>query len=269
MSKIFDCITFFDENFLVNSRFEILKDVVDYFVICESIYDHKGDKKKINFNLKNQNFKKKIRHIILDEKFPNPSDRWNSEKFQREKLLDGIKDASDDDFILFSDSDEIPNPKRLENLFLEKDYGIFMQKVFVYKLNIYNQYESPWEGTRVCKKKNLKSFTELRKKILIKNLKKPFWKIGTEKSIQKIEDGGWHFNNLYPIDIISKKLQASPHSEFSSKKYSDVDIIRKKISKLEDLYNRGHTYKKIEIDNMFPDYFLNNANLIKGYILEQ
>ena len=33
-SKIFDCITFFDENFLVNSRFEILKDVVDYFVIC-------------------------------------------------------------------------------------------------------------------------------------------------------------------------------------------------------------------------------------------
>ena len=46
MSKIFDCFTFFDENFLVNSRFEILNDVVDYFVIVESIYDHQGKKKK-------------------------------------------------------------------------------------------------------------------------------------------------------------------------------------------------------------------------------
>ena len=36
---------------------------------------------------------------------------------------------------------------------------------------------------------------------------------------------------------------------------------------LEDLYNRGHVYKKIRIDNTFPDYFLNNANVIKDYIL--
>ena len=36
MPKIFDCLTFFDENFLVNSRFEILNDVVDYFIIVES-----------------------------------------------------------------------------------------------------------------------------------------------------------------------------------------------------------------------------------------
>ena len=77
MSKIFDCITFFDENFLVNARFEILKDVVDYFIICESNYDHKGDKKKINFNLINQSFKKKVRHIVIEDKFPNPTDRWS------------------------------------------------------------------------------------------------------------------------------------------------------------------------------------------------
>ena len=34
-NKIYDCITFFDENLLVNSRFEILKEVVDYFIVCE------------------------------------------------------------------------------------------------------------------------------------------------------------------------------------------------------------------------------------------
>ena len=53
-NKIYDCITFFDENLLVNTRFEILKDVVDYFIVCESNYDHKGNKKKINFKLNNQ-----------------------------------------------------------------------------------------------------------------------------------------------------------------------------------------------------------------------
>jgi len=44
-SKIYDCITFFRENFITNVRFEILKNVVDHFVICESRYDHKGKKK--------------------------------------------------------------------------------------------------------------------------------------------------------------------------------------------------------------------------------
>ena len=46
-SKIFDCVTFFNENLLVNARLEILKDVVDYFVICESNYDYRGHKKKL------------------------------------------------------------------------------------------------------------------------------------------------------------------------------------------------------------------------------
>lgn len=267
MSKIFDCITFFDENFLVNARFEILNDVVDYFVICESRYDHKGNEKKINFNLINQSLKKKIRHIIIDEKFPAPEDGWNSESFQREKLFKGIEDALDEDFILFSDSDEIPNPQRLKNLYLDKKYAIFMQKVYVYKLNIYNKHETPWEGSRICKKKNLKSFTHLRKKILLKNLKKPIWKISTEKNIQIINNGGWHFNNLYPAGIISKKLKVSPHTEFSSSEYSDVDVIIKKISNLEDLYNRGHKYQKITINNSFPDYFLKNIDNLKNYIL--
>ena len=46
-NKIYDCITFFDENLLTNLRFEILNDVVDYFIVCESKYDHKGNSKKI------------------------------------------------------------------------------------------------------------------------------------------------------------------------------------------------------------------------------
>ena len=71
-NKIFDCITFFNENFITNTRFEVLNSVVDFFVICESRFDHKGKKKEINFKLKNFKFKKKIIHIIINDKFPKP-----------------------------------------------------------------------------------------------------------------------------------------------------------------------------------------------------
>ena len=60
MQKLFDCITFFRENFITNIRMEIIGNEVDFFVICESKYDHKGKKKDLNFKLKNKKFKKKI-----------------------------------------------------------------------------------------------------------------------------------------------------------------------------------------------------------------
>ena len=48
-SKLADCITFFDNNFMFDLRYNILKDFVDYFIICESKYNHKGIEKKKNF----------------------------------------------------------------------------------------------------------------------------------------------------------------------------------------------------------------------------
>ena len=266
-SKIFDCITFYDENLLVNSRFEILKDVVDYFIIVESNYDHKGNKKKINFKLLDQKFSSRIRHIVLEKNFPITLNGWEKERFQREKIFLGIKDAEDEDFIMYSDSDEIPNPHVIKNLNLKKKYGILLQKFFVYKLNIFNQYETPWEGTRITKKKNLKSFTYLRKKIRTKNLKKPFWNIKYEKSIELIENGGWHFNNLYEIKKISQKLKTFQHTEFEDDFYSSEVTIKDKISNLEDLFRRNHKYKVVKIDEQFPNYIKENLNKFKDYII--
>ncbi len=266
-NKIYDCLTFFDENLLVNLRFEILKDVVDYFIVCESMYDHKGEKKEINFKLKNSNFKDKVKHIVIDENFPNLKDGWETESYQREKIINELQDVKNEDYVMYSDSDEIPNPNILKNLLLNKKYGIFMQNFFVYKMNIFNKYESPWEGTRICKKKDLKSITHLRKEILSKNLKKPFWKIKVEKNIEIFENGGWHFNNLYSPETISKKLRTFQHHEFSKDEYSSVDIIKKKINNLEDLFNRKHKYEKIEINNSYPEYIKNNLMEFKEFIL--
>ena len=167
---------------------------------------------------------------------------------------------------MFSDSDEIPNPSKLINFKLNKKFAIFMQNFFVYKINIFNQHESPWEGTKICKKKNLKSFTYLRKKIQKKNLKKPFWKLNNEKSIEIVNNGGWHFNNLYSPEIISKKLQIFPHKEYSGQEFSNKSVIEQKIMNLEDLFNRGHKYQKIDIRKYLPKYFLDNLNYFKNYL---
>ena len=267
--KIFDCITFFDENLLVNLRFEILKDVVDFFVVVESNFDHKGNKKDINFKLQNLKFKNKVRHIVIEENFPKELSGWEIEAFQREKINLGIFDALKDDLIMFSDSDEIPNPNSIQRLNLQKKYAIFLQKFFVYKLNIFNQYETPWEGTRICKKRDLKSFTHLRKEIRLKNLNKPFWNLKYNKSIQIVDEGGWHFNNLYDIKTISKKLRTFQHTEFSDDKYSSEENIRKKIFNLEDLFERKQKYKRVEINDDFPEYIRCNLKTFENFILKK
>jgi beta-1,4-mannosyl-glycoprotein beta-1,4-N-acetylglucosaminyltransferase len=266
-NKVFDCITFFNENFITNLRFEILDPVVDFFVICESIYDHKGNKKKVNFKLKNSKFKRKIIHIIVKDKFSKSTSPWKNQALQREKIFDGLKNSKENDFIMFSDPDEIPNPHLLKNFFLRKKYGIFLQKHFVYKINLLNQYENPWEGTRIARKKDLSSIDYMRQKVLSKNLKYSFWRIDKERNIETFNNGGWHFNNLMSPKNISLKIRTFAHSEYNKKIFFDPIIIKKKIKERKDLFNRGRTYKKISINkNNYPTFIFNSLNKLKNFI---
>ncbi|MDA7830853.1 glycosyl transferase family 17 [Candidatus Pelagibacter sp.] len=268
-SKIYDCITFFDNNFIFNLRYSILKDFVDYFIVCESKFDHKGKPKKINF-IKNENYEKKnIRHIVLEKPFPKNNDAWENQAIQREFLLSNLSDINDDDYIFFSDPDEIQTPEILINFELKKKYGIFMQKTFNYKFNLFNKYESPWEGTRVCKKKNLKSINFMRQKVKSKNLTHSFFRIDKEKNIEIFNNGGWHFNNMLSPEEISLKLKTFAHTEFSSEEFSSIKIIEEKIEKRIDLFNRHHTYKAVEIDDTFPKYLLENLNKYEKFIIKK
>ena len=267
-NKIYDCVTFFDENFQLDLRFNILYDYVDKFIICESKFDHRGVFKNLNFRIDQfSNFKDKIDYIILDHQFPNISNPWETQAYQRDYMLKNLKYVNDDDYIFFSDPDEIPDPQILKNFNLEKKYGIFLQKCFNYKFNLHNSYETPWEGTRVCKKKNLNSIDFMRQKIKSKNLKYNFFRFDKEKSIQLYQNAGWHFNNIMEPEQISVKLKTFAHSEFSDNKYSDVEIIRSKINKKIDLYDRGHQYREITFDESFPKYLFSNYELYKNYIL--
>ncbi len=266
-NKKIDCVTFFDNSFMFDFRYNILKDYIDLFVVCESKYDHRNNLKKLNFDpkyIKND----KIKYIILERPFPNNTDIWKNQAIQREFLLNSLKSfVNDDDYIFFSDPDEIPNPKLLKNFELTKKYGIFLQKCFNFKFNLFNPYETPWEGTRVCKKKNLKSIDFMRQKVKSKNLKYSFFRFDKEKDIQIYNEAGWHFNNIMEPELISLKLKTFAHSEFSEKRFSDVNIIKNKIEKKIDLFQRGHQYEKIDLDDSFPDYLTSNYDKYKMFIL--
>ena len=266
-NKLIDCITFFDNNFMFELRFNILKDFIDFFVVCESKYDHRNNKKKLNFDKKYLE-SNKVKYIVLESPFPKETNLWENQAIQREFLLNGLKNfCSDDDYIFFSDPDEIPNPNTLQNFKLNKKYAIFLQKCFNYKFNLFNPYESPWEGTRVCKKINLKSIDFMRQKVKSKNLKYSFLRFDKEKNIELINDGGWHFNNLMDPNAISLKLKTFAHSEFNYEKFTNPEIIKAKIEKKIDLFGRGHQYKKVNLDISFPEYIVLNYEKYKSFIL--
>ena len=267
-NKIFDCITFFRENFITNLRFEILNRYIDFFVVCESKYDHKNNKKNFNFILKNKKYKKKIIYLKLEHPFENSENLWSNQAYQRDYLLLNLK-ANQDDLIMFSDPDEIPNPRLLKNLKLKKKYGIFMQKHFMYKFNIFADQYTPWEGTRICKYKDLNSIDYMRQKVLHKNLKK-WWRPDKEKSIEIFYNGGWHFNNFLSPKEISIKLKTFAHSEFADPKYSNIKIIKNKITNFEDLFGRNHLFRKIDKKKyklFLPEYITKNQKLFKKFFV--
>jgi beta-1,4-mannosyl-glycoprotein beta-1,4-N-acetylglucosaminyltransferase len=266
-NKIYDCITFFQENLQFELRFNILKEVVDKFIVCESIFDHRGNKKKINFDKENySNFADKIDHIILEEPFPQKNIPWENQALQREYIFEGLKNLDDSDLVMFSDPDEIPNPDTLKNLILKKKYGIFIQDMFTYKFNIYNKFESPWEGTRICKKKDLKSVDWLRQKVVSKNLKYLFWRFDKEKSIQIINKGGWHFNYLLTPEQISKKLRSLAETRWDKEEFYSVEKIKNKIKDKIDLFDRGHTYKRVEPEKYLPKFIMDNKSKYLDWI---
>ena len=85
--------------------------------------------------------------------------------------------------------------------------------MFMYKLNLQNLNESNWIGSKIKKKKYIKSMQDLRN---LKFKKYPFWRIDKIKNLQIINNAGWHFSYLQTPENISKKIQSFAHGEFNT-----------------------------------------------------
>ncbi|WP_415300169.1 glycosyl transferase family 17 [Candidatus Pelagibacter sp. Uisw_134_02] len=272
-NKIFDCTTFYNANMLFDLRYHSLKNYVDYFVVCEANKTHTGQYKGYNFDKDFMSkYGEKIIYIQVDDlpeiKIKGKKD-YQLLKIQMENLFRGITKAQDNDLIILSDEDEIPNPSAISN-FKKNDYkfGLFLQNMYYYKLNILGLDEGNgnWAGSRICKKKHLKSFFNFRI-LKEKNINYPFWRIDKEKSVQLIQNGGWHFTYLMTPGEISKKIENMSHTEFNKGKFKNIDKIRENINNLIDPFDRNLRLKKVKIDDTYPEYLLKNVEKYKDWIL--
>ena len=222
---------FFDEEMLLDLRLNILDEFVDKFVIVESSYTHSGKEKKLIFDInKYSKFKEKINYIILkdppkgiEEISSNDSEDEISRKeilnalkrenLQRDAILNGLKDADSNDWIIVSDLDEIPDLTKVNFNNIKNKIIFFKQRVFYYKLNL-ELKTLRWIGTKACRKKYLKSPQWLRN---IKDKIYPKWRLDILFSEKKyndiffIENGGWHFSFVKKPEDIEKKLRSYLH----------------------------------------------------------
>ncbi len=258
--KIFDCTTFYSEDLMMDIRFNVLNEKVDKFIVVESKYSHSGKEKKLNFDINNyKKFKDKIIYLVIDKepndivkdekKITSEIKRVNSLKRIEQSynyMLSGIKNASENDLIILSDNDEIPNLQSNQFIKSKRKIIIFKQLFFYYKFNLL--YDAMfWYGSKACKKKHLLSMSWLRN---LKNKNYPLWRFDTlfsktrYSNVDIIEDGGWHFTNLKkPEELYEKMKNFGHHNEFDESGLK-IEDLKKKIDNQELFYDHFADQKK-------------------------
>jgi len=287
---------YFDEEVILDLRLNILNDYVDYFVIVESTFTHRGDKRKLRFNReKFKKFEKKIVYLVynenpskIEEVLDQDSNDEKSRKYilnaayrengQRDYLTNGLQNADDDDLILISDVDEIPNLQNLDKKNINNKIILFKQDMFYYKFNL-KLPDLIWTGTKACKKKILQSPQWLRN---IKDKKYPFYRLDTIFSKKKyinlefIDDGGWHFSNIKTAAEIEHKLKSYlHHREFDENPMSENQIneiienkqaiydlkVDKRVNKIGD----GSKLENYSLEKL-PKFLQNNIEKFRDWI---
>ena len=294
--KVYDCFMFFDENLVLELRLNLLDKYVDYFVIVESKYNHKGEAKKLNFDIKKfKKFEQKIIYIIYDQQ---PSDLYKFEKedtkrdidgkyifnaykrenAQRNLISQGLKNSSPDDLIIISDVDEIPNLEKINFNKIKNEILIFRQDMFYYKFNL-KLSNFKWTGSKACKMKKLISPQWLRN---IKDKKFAFYRIDTffsstkYRNLKFIEDGGWHYTNMKNAKEIEHKLRSYLHHQEFEANHINLEQIEKIIKSKKAIYNvnadkrqgkfgEGPQLIKINSDEI-PNYLKNNPQIYSKWL---
>ena len=271
--KLYDCCMYFDEDLVLDLRFNILKDHVDQFVVAEATKDHGGKDKKLNFDINNfPKFKDKITYIIVNDMPMNLKyykKDWSvnhlRDQHQRNALSKGYKDCSEEDLIMISDIDEIPDPNKINQFNIKNKYACFIQKNFQQKINLLNISDKNWMGTKIIQKKYLKSPQWLRN---IKTSKPALWKFYKPRQPQLIYNGGWHFSFIKEPKRISEKIKGYSHQEYNYPEFTDEKKIEERIKNKVDIFERSIKYKKIDLDDTFPKYILENLNYFENWIIK-
>lgn len=277
---VYDCIPFFNELDILKLRLHILNPIVDWFVIEESTVTFSGQPKELCFEKNKEMFQEflpKIKYIVVDDS-PAELSTHERDKYQKNALIKGLKDAGDEDILILSDVDEIPNPKVLKQVIekFEPDniYHLAQRMFYCYLnmeevsgnlLSITGEFPGVerrmWLGTKVFAKRNIpkEGIIDLREAST------------TAPNAVRVEEGGWHFGYMgsrKETDVsrrIGTKVVAAAHQE-----YNNQDTLAEARDRLilgQDIFGRKAKFERVEIDNSYPEYLLEHLEEYRYLIL--
>lgn len=269
---IFDCFTFFNELDLLEIRLNVLKDVVDKFVLVEADRTFTNRPKRLFFEENKARFAAfadRIIHVKVTD-HPTFKTAWHYESHQRNAIGRGLIGARPDDVVLVSDVDEIPNPEVVRRYVGTRGMVTFQQTYYAYYLNFRNVRRRRWrfakmvsyadflhgfDGIEVMHNEHLPeevnegtTASKIRMRVLPKSR-------GGETVAR---DGGWHFTSLGGAAALAEKMRSFSHQEYNP---GEANISE---AKLEDLIEQGNgpfwkmNCFAVPIDDSFPKFIREN-----------
>lgn len=249
--RIYDAFIFYNELDLLELRLEELNDVVDYFVLVEATKTFRNNDKPLYFSENKERYEKflnKIIHVVVDD-MPEEQDPWLREHHQRNCIIRGLTGIKENDLVIISDVDEILNADAVGI------QGTFQQKSYYYYFNTQKKYN--WNAPRCVMGKDILAG------------RTPQQIRDAKNSPPYIKNGGWHFSFLGDDAFIANKIKEFSHLEYDSDEYTNTKNIRSKIESLDDVFSRdGEELIRVNIDNSFPEYLLNNLDKYSKFILK-
>ena len=294
--KIYDAFLFFNELDLLEIRLEMMYNQVDYFILSECDTTFSGVPKPFYFEENKERYSKYIDKIIhvkhensgeihnivnIHEgerknifenilKFyneikntpltGNAMPHWCRDFLHREFVKIGMSVCDDEDLIIFSDLDEIPDPTKLK---LDGESYLIHMKNLIYFINVENTTDK-WWGSIITKYKKLKD-KPLNK---IRNEMKGYNINGNtnDLSFSIIENGGWHLTFMGGTSRIQEKIKSYGHQEYNHPYL--LDQVEDKLKSNQDVLNRGVSIIDIDINECYPENMLNLVKEKYNYLIK-
>ena len=251
---------------LLQLRMDTLWDYVDYFVISEATYTHKGLPRKTIFETdKFEKYKSKIRYQRLETRPPGENEFWKNENFIRNNITTGLFDSNPNDLILISDLDEIPKPSKislydprfLRGDFLQNYYSYYLNNLWVKNGNTTRPSGIIWKGSKITTihhfntffRANASSVRSYKSNGALRSLKRTWF---NRRRVQDIQDGGWHFTWVLTLEDIIKKMDSTAHT-FDDPRFKDIVFLDKTIKSNRDFQDPKKGYIALAVDDSFPE----------------
>ena len=279
---VYDCFQFFNELDILKLRMHVLNDVVDKFVISEATVTFSGEKKPLYFQENREMFREfenKIIHKVVDDT-PMDTSAFMRDSHQKCAVARGLEGAKDDDIVIFSDVDEIPNPEAVKKVLADFDgskiYALAQRNFYCYLnmeetsgslLSITGEFEGftgkdrRWLGTKICNYGMLKRFTTEQ----LRDSKQ-------KELMVRVADGGWHFSYMgggkdeSVEDRVKYKIKSAAHQEYNNR--ATLSKVKKKIRNHEDILGRSTDFQIVPVDESYPVYLREHLDEILLQLLE-